>query len=98
MVQLDDDDLFAPELVETCAGVLDAEPDTQAVFIGVRGFGGGAEHFNRVHPAGVAKVVANGGGRPDAESVVRFGPALAAGLLRQVPMPFQRVMVRREAW
>lgn len=98
VVQLDDDDLFAPELVERCAGVLDAEPDIDAVFIGVRGFGAGAEHFNHVHPSGVAKVIADGEGQRREGGVVRFGRELAAGLLRRVPMPFQRVMARRETW
>jgi hypothetical protein len=98
VVQLDDDDLFGPELVENCAGMLDSEPDIDAVFIGVRGFGAGAEHFNRVHPAGVERVIDDGNGRRRDGGVVRFGPELAAGLLRRVPMPFQRVMARRETW
>lgn len=46
VVQLDDDDLFSPSLVADCAAVLDAEPSIELAFIGVKGFGRAAEHFN----------------------------------------------------
>lgn len=98
VVHLDDDDLFSPGLVETCAAALDADPSLELVFIGTQGFGRAAQHFNRVHPAGTARVVEQGGGILSGEGVYLFGSDLFRGLLNQVPMPFQRVMVRREVW
>lgn len=98
VVQLDDDDLFAPTLIEECAALLDADPELELVFIGVEGFGQSAAHFNRVHPAGAARVIEQGGGTAWRDGVVVFGSALFCGLLKQVPMPFQRVMARRDAW
>ena len=54
--------------------------------------------FNRVHPAGTERVVAQGGGSFAGDGLYVFGPELIRGLLNQVPMPFQRVMARREVW
>lgn len=98
VVHLDDDDLFAPSLIEDCAAALDADPSLELVFIGTQGFGQASEHFNRVHPAGTARVVTQGGGNVSGDGVYLFGSDLLRGLLNQVPMPFQRVMVRREVW
>ncbi len=98
LVHLDDDDLYAPELLAECASLLDEDPQLELVFIGVEGFGRSAEHFNRVHPAGTAKVIEQGGGRPWRDTVYVFGDRLIHGLLNRVPMPFQRVMARRTVW
>jgi hypothetical protein len=98
IVHLDDDDLFSRSLIEDCAATLDADPSIELVFIGVKGFGRSAEHFNRVHPAGTARVVQQGSGAVWRNGVYIFGPDLFRGLLSQVPMPFQRIMVRREMW
>lgn len=98
VVHLDDDDLYAPTLIEECAALLDADPDLELVFIGVQGFGRSADHFNRVHPAGTSRVVAHGSGVARHDGVCVFGPDLLRGLLNLVPMPFQRVMARREVW
>lgn len=98
VVQLDDDDLFAPTLIDECAALLDADPELELVFIGVEGFGQSAAHFNRVHPVGAARVIEQGGGAIWRDGVVVFGSGLFRGLLNQVPMPFQRVMARRDAW
>jgi glycosyltransferase involved in cell wall biosynthesis len=98
VVHLDDDDLFSKNLVEECVAALDADPSIELVFIGTEGFGRSAAHFNRVHPAGTARVVEQGGGTVWRDGVHLFGPDLIHGLLNQVPMPFQRVMVRREVW
>lgn len=98
VVHLDDDDLFSKNLIEECAATLDADPSIDLVFIGTEGFGRSAAHFNRVHPAGTARVIEQGGGTVGREGVYIFGSDLIHGLLNQVPMPFQRVMARREVW
>ncbi|MEJ2687836.1 MAG: glycosyltransferase family 2 protein [Gammaproteobacteria bacterium] len=98
IVHLDDDDLYAPQLVEHCAAVLDEDPRTQLVFIGVEGFGSRAEHFNRAHRAGLEKVVEQARGRISEGASYRFDDSLLHGLLNQVPMSFQRVMTRRQVW
>jgi len=97
VVHLDDDDLHAPTLIEQCAALLDADPELELVFIGVQGFGRAAEHFNRVQPAATSRVVAQGQGAVQDGARI-FGPGLFRGLLNQVPMPFQRVMARRDVW
>lgn len=98
VVHLDDDDRFAPELVSACVSLLDAQPEVELVFIGVQGFGERASHFNRVHPEGTAKVILEAGGEMGTNGVVRFDRRLVQALLNRVPMPFQRVMARREVW
>jgi len=98
VVHLDDDDLYAPKLLGECARRLGADPDLAMVFIGVEGFGDDSGNFNRMHPEGVARVIEEGQGLlVDADFFV-FDRRLALGLLNRVPMPFQRVMARREAW
>lgn len=98
VVHLDDDDLFAESLIEDCAATLDADPSIELAFIGVKGFGRAAAHFNRVHPDGTARVVKQAGGAFGRNGVHVLGPELFLGLLNQVPMPFQRVMARRDVW
>ncbi|MCU0963692.1 MAG: glycosyltransferase [Burkholderiaceae bacterium] len=98
VVHLDDDDLFSKNLVEECVAALDADPSIELVFIGTEGFGRSAAHFNRVHPAGTARVIEQGSGTLWRNGVYLFEADLIHGLLNQVPMPFQRVMVRREVW
>ena len=98
VVHLDDDDLFSKNLIEECAATLDGDPSIELVFIGAEGFGRAASHFNRVHPAGTARVIEQGGGTVGRDGVYLFGSDLIHGLLNQVPMPFQRVMVRRDVW
>lgn len=98
IVHLDDDDLYEPPLLAECARVLDADPAVDLVFIGVLGFGQAPDYFNRVHPAGTARVIDQGHGQPRGAGLFEFDSQLVRGLLSQVPMPFQRVMARREAW
>jgi glycosyltransferase involved in cell wall biosynthesis len=98
VAHLDDDDMYTPDLLASSAALLDADPELKLVFIGVCGFGSGAEHFNRVHPLGVAKVIAQGAGVAVGDLTYAFDGRLVHGLLNQVPMPFQRVMARRTAW
>lgn len=98
VVQLDDADLYSLDLLSSSATLLDADPALELVFIGVTGFGSGAEHFDRMHPLGVAKVIAQGAGTALGDHTYAFDGGLVRGLLNQVPMPFQRVMARRVAW
>lgn len=98
VAHLDDDDLYAPETLAECTALLDADPELDLVFIGVKGFGSRASHFNRVQPAGVAQVIRQGVGREIAPGVVLFEHSLLNTLLKRVPSAFQHVVIRREIW
>ncbi|MBK6472932.1 MAG: glycosyltransferase family 2 protein [Betaproteobacteria bacterium] len=98
IVHLDDDDLYGPDALSRCARLLDDDADLDMVFMGVQGFGKSAAHFNQVHPAGAMRVVEQSQARTLTDGVFVFDRDLVHGLLNQVPMPFQRVMARREAW
>lgn len=98
VAHLDDDDLFAPETLEECVNLLNADPELELVFIGVEGFGRGAGHFNQVQPEGVSKVVVEGRGRQIQPGVWQFNNQLLYGLLNRVPSAFQHVVARREVW
>lgn len=98
VVHLDDDDLFAPNLVEICADFLDQASAMDLTFIGTRGFGAGAEHFNQVHLQGVDRILRDTAARRCAPSIFEFDERLAAALMSGVPMPFQRAMAHRATW
>lgn len=98
VTHLDDDDLFAPNLLEEGLHILDTRPELEVLFLGVKGFGNHADHFNKVQPAAVTSVIRHGHGKHLTDHIVHFDGQLLDGLLRTVPMAFQRVMVRREVW
>jgi glycosyltransferase involved in cell wall biosynthesis len=98
VAHLDDDDLFAPETLAECSGLLEADPTLELVFIGVEGFGASSGYFNQVQSSGVARVIEQGRGREIEPSVVLFGKDLLGGLLKQVPSALQHVVARREVW
>jgi hypothetical protein len=98
VVHLDDDDLLAANAIEQCISALAEFPEADVVFFAASGFGPRAEHFNRVQPEGVRRVIGLGLGiraRPD---IVVFGPDLFTALLVTVPIAFQRVLSSRNAW
>jgi hypothetical protein len=65
--------------------------------MGVGWFGRGAEYSARIHDEAVAEILE--ASRPEVlePGLWHFGDSLLAPLLRTVPMPFQRPVVRREA-
>lgn len=98
LMHLDDDDKLAPGAVEACARALERDPRCQLLFLGVRGFGSGAERFQRVHREGTCKVLAAAGARRLDEDTHLLEAELLSALLERVPMPFQRWALRRETW
>jgi len=98
IIHLDDDDLLAPDAIEQCCLVMQALPEAELVFFAARGFGPNAEHFNRVQPEGIRRVIDLGRGREVRPNVILFGPELFAALLKTVPIAFQRVMVSTMLW
>jgi len=98
ITHLDDDDLLAPNLLEEGVRILDARPELEVLFLGVKGFGDRADHFNRVQPTAVTAVIRHGQGKRFPDHIIQFDSQLLDGLLRTVPMAFQRVMLRREVW
>lgn len=98
VTHLDDDDLLAPNLLEEGVRILDTRPELEVLFLGVKGFGDRSDHFNKVQPTGVTAVIRHGHGKRLTDHIVQFDGQLFDGLLRTVPMAFQRVMLRREVW
>lgn len=98
VVHLDDDDLYASDALEAAYSVLSNDPSLDLVFIGAIGFGASSEHFNRVQPDAVNRVIALGGGQETNSGLVYFDRSLFKALLHSVPIAFQRVMLRRETW
>ena len=95
---LDDDDLFAPDLLARAVSTLQAHPQLDVLFLGValvratgRRGGGGAVGLDATPASGRA---ARDELEPD---VALFDDRLLEGLLTAIPMDFQRAMVRRSA-
>lgn len=98
VIHLDDDDLLAPDAIKHCLAALRRFPNVEWVAFAVVGFGPRAEHFNRVQPAGVERVVELGSGvRTDPDTVL-FDRHLFPAMLQTVPVAFQRAFVHRETW
>ncbi|OYY94854.1 MAG: hypothetical protein B7Y41_04665 [Hydrogenophilales bacterium 28-61-23] len=98
VTHLDDDDLLAPSALREAYEVLKKNPNLDLVFFAAEGFGPNAEHFNRVQPEAVARVINLAGGREIDPGLFYFDRALIKALLQTVPIAFQRVMLRRETW
>lgn len=94
---LDDDDLLAPSYVERAVGVLAQHPDLDVLFMGVDWFGTAADYGARTHGESMARVLADAAPQKRDDNLLVFGDGLLPALLRRVPMPFQRPVVRREA-
>ncbi|HYE37067.1 glycosyltransferase family A protein [Methylocaldum sp.] len=98
IVHLDDDDLLSPQAIDHACALLSSDPELDLVFLGAQGFGARSEHFNRVQPEAVARVITSGMGREDPQDIVSFDKWLIVALLLTVPIAFQRVVLRRETW
>lgn len=94
---LDDDDLYTPQYLATAARVLDQHPEIDVLFMGVGWFGRAAEYGERTHTESTRLTLADAKGEMIAPNLWRFGQPLLYALLRRVPMPFQRPVVRRAA-
>jgi hypothetical protein len=98
VIHLDDDDLLAPEAIAEAYSLLSSDPQLELVFLGVRGFGSRAEHFNSAQSEAVDRVRVLGQGQESLPWIVYFGRELGSALLQTVPIAFQRVMLTREKW
>lgn len=98
VLHLDDDDLLAPETIETGLVILKKYPSVDLVFLGVKGFGQRADYFNKVQRKGVDKVVKIGRGWKVEPGVVKFEKELFCALLETVPSAFQHWMMKKPVW
>lgn len=98
VVHLDDDDLLSPGTLSDAYALLSSDPQLDLVFLGAQGFGSRSDHFNRVQPEAITRVIALGMGQEAAPGLVYFGRELLGALLHTVPIAFQRVMLKREMW
>jgi len=98
ILQLDDDDMLAPDAIESALRVFAAQPELDVVFLNVMGFGSGAAGFDERQSAALDKVIGAAGATFLGADLVRFGQGLFPALLTSVPMAFQRPVARRSAW
>jgi len=90
VVHLDDDDLLAPKALESGLAALESEPSLELVYLGVKGFGERAAHFDESQKQAMQRALSRAIGHETQGGVIRFGPELFAALLYSVPMAFQR--------
>ena len=97
IIQLDDDDLLAPDALEKAVTALRNNCDLDLVFLEVKGFGR-AEHFNIVQPQALQKVLSRANTKQRQADLIRFDSTLFGALLYSVPMAFQRSIEYRDTW
>ena len=98
IIQLDDDDLLAPEALQTCINFLNKNPHIPIAFIGVEGFGEKKDYFNRVQTEAVNKLLARTLAKTSESDTFCFDQSLFDALLISVPSAFQHPMATRKAW
>jgi glycosyltransferase involved in cell wall biosynthesis len=94
---LDDDDLFAPSLLERAAAAFESHPAIEVLFIGVQWFGSQAGPELHDQEESMRRVVRIAPPKETGDGLRFFDDRLFEGLLAAVPMAFQRVVVRRSA-
>lgn len=98
VVHLDDDDLLAPNALLEGHALFLQDARLEIAFLGVQGFGPRATHFNEAQSNALARVLSLARPTQSSPGAVYFDSGLMIGLLRTVPMAFQRVMLRRSTW
>lgn len=98
VIHLDDDDLLAPQAVETALAILESDPSLELVYLGVKGFGERSAYFNETQQRAMQNILKLANAGEGQAEVVRFGSDLFKALLQSVPMAFQRSIVYRTAW
>lgn len=98
VVHLDDDDLLAPNALEEGLVILESDPSIELVYLGVKGFGERASHFNESQRQAMQSVLRQAKGHEIQAGVVLFDSELFGTLLSSVPMAFQRSIEYRAAW
>lgn len=94
---LDDDDLLDPRFLELTQAAFAQHPDLEVLFVGVEWFGSGASSSAKIHEEGVQRILRESNPQLVAPHTWLFDERLVFSLLHQVPMPFQRPIVRRKA-
>lgn len=93
---LDDDDLYAPTYLERASAALSENSEIDVVFMGVSWFGERGEAGQRAYEKAMESLIANLSPFTTRGDVVVFDrEKLFNGLLRTVPMAFQRPVLRR---
>lgn len=99
VVHLDDDDLLAPNALERALSALHADPTLQLVFLGVKGFGANAEHFDSLQTGdALTDLIHSVTSTELRPGLFRFAPDLFCALLISVPMAFQRSLEYTHVW
>jgi len=99
IVQLDDDDKFAPETLQNAVNVFEAEPELDFIFLNVKGWGPRSDDFDQVQIKALERVVTTAKGEVDSNGIVRFkSNEIFRALLESVPSAFQHPIGRREKW
>ena len=98
VIQLDDDDLLAPQALQMGLIALESDPTLELVFLGVEGFGARSEYFNEAQGRAIKRVLKQAKGSEFRPELIRFGSDLFGALLHTVPMAFQRSIMYRSVW
>jgi len=98
IIQLDDDDKLAPEALEKAVSALTSNKDLELVFLGVKGFGDRAIHFDSAQAQALNNVLTNTNGQPTESELIHFDSEIFSALLNSVPMAFQRSIEYRDTW
>lgn len=91
---LDDDDLYAPNYVESAVRAMQLHPEGEVLFIGVSWFGHRGLQGEIAYREAMGKTLQEAKGQEIEPGVVVFGPSIFPALLKSVPMAFQRTMCR----
>jgi glycosyltransferase involved in cell wall biosynthesis len=91
---LDDDDLFAPEYLETAIEILKRKPEISTLFMGVDWFGQYFEPNKKNYDNAMAKLLNKTQGIEIESDLFQFDDQLFVALLESVPMAFQRPVTK----
>jgi glycosyltransferase involved in cell wall biosynthesis len=97
ILHLDDDDLLAPSALQLIVAAFEDHPDLDCLFLNVAPFGRFAATAAVNQDSALRRVLSIAGGTTD-DGLTMFGPALFEGLVKTVPIAFQRPVARRKAW
>jgi len=98
VIHLDDDDLFAPDALESAYNALIQNPDFNVVFINVKGFGDRAHYFDDNQFIALQKILSHYPSSNINNEIIAFDEQLFKYLLNSVPMAFQRSMEYKKDW
>ena len=98
VLQLDDDDLLAPQALQAGLTALESDPTLELVFLGVEGFGQRSEYFNNAQGRAIQRIFKQARGSEARPDLIRFGSELFVALLQSVPMAFQRSIMYVSVW